>query len=160
MKGIEIHPSGEPVVARTDVGGAYRFDRSTNTWRQLIVEGRVEGLRERDYPVGSIGLAPSDPDRIYLLVGDSDDFAIDGRLLVSRDGGESWTSSDQTLVSHGNGRSRNGGERLSVSPSDADDVWLGGSDGLHHSRDAGQSFDPVSSAQRGDADIVEQRGIE
>jgi len=160
VKGIEIHPSGEPVIARTDVGGAYRLDRSTNTWRQLIVEGRVPDLRVRDYPVDSIGLSPSDPDRIYLLVDESNDVDVGGRLLVSRDGGENWTSSDQPLVSHGNGRSRNGGERLAVSPVDADDVWLGGSDGLHRSRDAGETFEPVTSAPRGDADLLEQRGFE
>ncbi len=164
VKGMEIHPSGEPVIARTDVGGAYRYDRATRTWQQLLLADRVQDPKENDYAVDSVALAPTDPDRIYLAAGESDDNAGPGsrrgRVLVSRDGGETWTSSNQPVVTHGNGLSRNGGERMAVAPDDADDVWLGGSEGLWRSRDGGVSFEPVATAPRGNASIVDQRGVE
>ncbi len=164
VKGMEIHPSGESVIARTDVGGAYRYDRTTRTWQQLLLADRVQDRQENDYAVDSIALAPSDPDRIYLAAGESDDNAGPGarrgRVLVSRDGGETWISSNQPVVTHGNGRSRNGGERMATSPDDADDVWLGTSEGLLRSRDGGMTFEPVPGAPRGNASIEEQRGIE
>lgn len=160
VKGMEIHPSGEPVIARTDVGGAYRFDRARGVWDQLILEDRVPGLEVLDYHVEAVAIAPTDPDRIYLRVGEADPVSILGRVLVSSDGGQSWTRSDQIFAVHGNGPSRNGAERIAVSTTDPDDVWMGGSDGLWRSQDGGLVFDQVSTAPTGTTDFEAKRGIE
>lgn len=160
VKGIEVHPSGAIEVARTDVGGAYRFDRGSGRWEQLILADTVADREVGDYFVESVAISASDPARVYLAAGQSNSGGDRGRLLVSSDGGSSWTVSPQAFEVHGNGNSRNGGERVSVHPADPDEVWVGDTAGLWRSTDAGASFEAIPSIPSGNFSIDAQSGIE
>ena len=160
MKGIEVHPSGAVELARTDVGGAYRFDRATERWEQLILAGSVADREVGDYFVESLAISESDPNTIYLTAGQSHSGGDRGRLLISRDGGATWTVSPQPFEVHGNGQSRNGGERISVDPESADEIWVGDTAGLWRSTDAGATFEAISSLPGGTFDVDGQSGVE
>ncbi|HSP27506.1 MAG TPA: O-antigen ligase family protein, partial [Ilumatobacteraceae bacterium] len=155
--GIVLHET-EPDVAyaRTDVSGAYRYDTESSSWVQMLTAGSLDvgALEADDYVVESIAVAPSDPDAVYLSVGDDEagPDATDGtgRVLSSVDGGRSWRSGDQRWTVAGNAQHRQRSERLAVDPRNADSVMLGTRlDGLWRSTDAGQTWVEITDVPRG-----------
>ena len=145
---------GAPVLyARTDVGGAYRFDPATSTWRQLLVAGSLEDgeLHEGDYFVASITVSPSDPDVVAVAVGD--DFnpdpgeevgERDGRVLWSTDGGTTWTSSTQRWTIAANQSQRTAREQLAIDPTDPTRALMGTQrQGLWRTEDSGATWHQI-----------------
>jgi photosystem II stability/assembly factor-like uncharacterized protein len=127
--------------ARTDVGGAYRYDAAAQTWVPLLdwVSDEQTGF----LGVESIALDPSEPGNVYLLVGIS--YFHQGRTAVlrSKDFGASFELSEVTsqFTAHGNGMGRQSGERLAVDPGDGKILLVGTrSRGLFRSEDRGASF--------------------
>ena len=122
------------IYARTDVGGAYRWEDESGRWRQLFNASamQVDDLGPSDYSVASIAVAPSDGDVVYAAVGydfdpedPGDELSRGGRLLRSVDGGSTWTASSQRFFVSGNQRFRVGTERLAVDPLDPRHVVFG-----------------------------------
>lgn len=160
VKGIEVHASGAVEIARTDVGGAYRYNRGAARWEQMVLADAVTNRDIGDYFVESAVISPSDPNRIYLTAGQSFESGERGRLLASTDGGLTWTPADHGFQVHGNGESRYGGERIAVHPTNPDEVWVGDTAGLWRSLDGGATFDAVASLPGGDFSITAQSGVE
>lgn len=104
------------VFARTDVGGAYRWSESTESWVALM--DWIDESQKGFWGVESLAIDPSDPSRVYLLVGI--EYFNSGRsaILTSDDGGRSFSVHDVTaqFTAHGNGLGRQSGERLAVDP--------------------------------------------
>jgi len=142
------------LYARTDVGGAYRWNRSTSTWTQLISaisvpEPSADGT---DFTVESIAVAPTNGQRVYAAVGSDYNpgpdgiFVGSGRVLISSDGGNTWRAAEPRWFISGNQRFRTGSERLAVDPNDPDHVLFGsGREGLWQSFDAGVSWQQIAS---------------
>lgn len=157
--GIVLHDA-EPDVAyvRTDVSGAYRYEAETASWVQMLTAGSLGdgSLDADDHVIESIAVAPSDPDVVYLSVG-NDDAGPDasdgaGRVLGSVDGGRTWESGDQRWTVAGNAQHRQRSERLAVDPRNADRVVLGTRhDGLWQSADAGRTWEEITDVPRGRA---------
>jgi hypothetical protein len=145
--------------ARTDVGGAYRWDGSS--WTQLIVEGAIgdeavgdygsnyeRALQDltNDYIVESLAVDPFNPQRLLLSVGASEEPGL-GRILISDDGGRSFASGSQRFSFAGDRLSgdRGGAERIAFDPRNSSIVALATrSEGLWLSRDAGETFERVA----------------
>ena len=128
--------------ARTDVGGAYRYNKDTQLWESMSY-----GISEDDQGfLGIAGLAygDKDPNRVYLLAGTS--YLSGGRtaLFISNDYGSTFTRTELTdyINVDGNGMGRGNGERLAVDPKNSDIVYAAGmsSGGLIKSTDGGQTF--------------------
>ena len=50
VTGLVIHPTTPDVVyARTDVGGAFKWDEASQTWEQLILSNRIPDPVKPDY---------------------------------------------------------------------------------------------------------------
>src|SRR5688572_17504310 len=80
--------------ARTDVGGAYRYDAAARTWMPLLdwVSDEQTGF----LGVESIALDPSEPGNVYLLVGISYFHQGKTAVLRSKDFGSSFELSEVT----------------------------------------------------------------
>lgn len=141
------------VYARTDVGGAFRWDERRERWTQMLTSESVDDAAESDASVASLAVAPTDPDVVYVAVGSDFDPGpgAAGRVLSSRDGGDTWSSSKQRWFVNGNQSFRTGGERLAVDPSDADHVVFGTQhDGLWQSFDGGATWRAVDDLAAGE----------
>ncbi|MCX4814244.1 1,4-beta-glucanase [Streptomyces sp. NBC_01239] len=145
VTGILFHPSVRGLAyARTDIGGAYRWDDRAARWTPL-----TDQLGWDDWNllgVEAIAVDPVHPDRLYLAVGTyAQPWAGNGAVLRSEDRGATWTRTDLTVKLGGNEDGRGAGERLLVDPRDSDTLWLGTRhDGLLKSSDRGVTWAAAS----------------
>lgn len=144
ITGLSQDPSGQTMVVRTDVYGAYIWDAKGDRWQQLLtapampqIDRVQDGIAQGVY---EIAVAPSKPDRIYM--------AIKGRVYRTDDGGRNWTlpSMPEPLGWDANSAYRTQGPYLAVDPVNPDLVFLGSPfDGLWRSADGGAHWARVSS---------------
>lgn len=131
--------------ARTDVGGAYRWDAHARRWTPLldwVAEDQTGYLG-----IDSLAIDPRDANNIYLLAGIA--YLNGGRTAVlhSTDGGRHFAIVDvsRQFKTHGNGMGRQDGERLAVDPGSSKIVYAGTRrDGLFKSSDAGATWARVA----------------
>lgn len=141
VTGILFHPSVRGLAyARTDIGGAYRWDDRAARWTPL-----TDQLGWDDWNllgVEALAVDPVHPDRLYLAVGTyAQSWAGNGAVLRSEDRGTTWTRTDLDVKLGGNEDGRGAGERLLVDPRDSDTLWLGTRhDGLLKSSDRGDTW--------------------
>lgn len=134
------------IYARTDVGGAYRWNEATSSWISLndwVGENEVGLLG-----VESLAIDPSEPNRVYMLAGI--DYFNGGKtaVLSSEDYGATFTVRDVTaqFTAHGNGKGRQSGERLAVDPGNGSVLFTGTrTRGLFRSADRGASWTRVAA---------------
>lgn len=131
--------------ARTDVGGAYRWDESAQQWRSLgyWVTDEDKGL------LGIDGLAvdPNDASKICLVAGTEYFSGGKTAILVSNDYGETFNVVDVTdkIKVHGNGMGRGNGERIAFDPNNGNVIFVGGrTGGLLKSTDGGSTWEQVA----------------
>jgi xyloglucan-specific exo-beta-1,4-glucanase len=135
------------VYARTDIGGAYRWDSANGRWVPLL-----DWITEADnglMGVESLALDPRNSAIVYMVLGTS--YFSSGKtvLVRSTDYGNTFSRvSDQTskFRAHGNGAGRQNGERLQVDPGNSNVLYFGSRNaGLFRSTDAGATFSRVTS---------------
>ncbi len=133
------------VYARTDVGGAYRWDASTASWIPLT--DFLAASDENYSGILSIATDPSSPNRVYMATGlYTQSWAGKGAVFTSTNKGNNWTRVDLPIKLGGNEDGRSTGERLQVDPNLGSNLLLGSStDGLWRSTDYGASWSQVSS---------------
>jgi photosystem II stability/assembly factor-like uncharacterized protein len=136
------------VYARTDIGGAYRWDARPGRWLPLL---DWVGWDQWGY-TGVISLATDavDPDRVYLAVGTYTIPSWDpnnGAILRSRDRGRSWQVSPLPFRLGGNMPGRGIGERLAIDPNRNNILYFGvrGGNGLWRSTDHGATWARVET---------------
>jgi len=141
IPGFVFHPREKGLLyARTDIGGAYRFDPAGKRWLPLF-----DHLAKADADlmgVLSLAVDPSDANRVYAACGlYTGEWARNAALLASSDRGATWQTHELGLKLAGNGGGRGTGERLQVDPSRPERLLLGTTqDGLLQSTDRGQHF--------------------
>jgi xyloglucan-specific exo-beta-1,4-glucanase len=134
------------IFARTDVGGAYRWNEAGRTWIPLndwVSEDEVGFLG-----VESLALDPQEPSRVYMLVGINYFNGGKTAIVSSSDYGQTFAVHEVTaqFKAHGNGLGRQSGERLAVDPALGSVLYVGTRDsGLFKSVDRGETFSRVAS---------------
>jgi len=141
VTGIFFHPRQKGLIyARTDVGGAYRWDDAAHRWMPLtdwLGDVSLTGIE-------SLAVDPSDPARVYLAAGiySRDQAAI----LRSADEGRTWQRTDVPFKMGGNESGRFNGERLAVDPNDSAVLFFGSrGDGLWKSVDGAVTWQKVTA---------------
>lgn len=146
ITGVLFHPAVRGLAyARTDIGGAYRWDERAARWTPL-----TDHLGWDDWNllgVEALAVDPAHPDRLYLALGTyAQTWAGNGAVLRSEDRGATWTRGDLDVKLGANEEGRGAGERLLVDPRDSDTLWLGTRhDGLLKSTDRGATWAGVSA---------------
>lgn len=141
VDGLVFHPREAGLLyARTDAGGAFRFDPASTSWVPLL-----DHLSSADADlmgVLSLAVDPQDPNRLYAACGQYlGEWARNGALLASNDRGATWRVTELGIKLGGRDAGRGSGERLQVDPNQGDILLLGTTrDGLLKSADRGKSF--------------------
>lgn len=129
------------MYARTDVGGAYKWNAATSGWTPLQDWSSV--TQSGFYGVESIAIDPQATNKLYMLVGIS--YFDNGKtaILKSDDYGQTFTTIDVSnqFKAHGNGMGRSNGERLQVDPNLGSTLYVGTRyNGLWKSTDSGLTW--------------------
>ena len=146
VDGIIFHPTAPGLrYARTDMGGAYRWNASADRWEPILdwVSYKDRNLMG----VESIAVDPADPNRVYLACGTYTNRATpNGAILRSDDRGRTFERTDVPFKFGGNEDGRGNGERLVVDPADGRILYLGTRhDGLWRSQDRGATWAHIDS---------------
>ncbi len=122
-----ISVPGKVKLARTDVGGAYKWDASNCEWKQMfdfVSEANI-GLLS----VEAMAVDPNNTNNMYFLCGCQYYSDQKTSVLYTNDGGKTFKESVVSTVPlyvHGNGNGRNAGERIAVDPNNSKVIIAGG----------------------------------
>jgi len=142
VTGIIPHPRQPGLIyARTDVGGAYRWDEPARRWVPLTDN---IGMADVDLTgCESIAVDPNDAQRVYLAMGIYS--RGNAAILRSSDQGRTFQRTDVPFKMGGNEAGRFNGERLAVDPNDGKILFFGSRrDGLWKSADRGATWQKVA----------------
>lgn len=169
VTGLVVHPRQKDLVyARTDVGGVYRWNAETASWRQLIVAPAVPKAffaQTKDNPgkkasslyhIESIGIAPTSPQVLFVAAGTST--SEPGTLLRSRDAGASFEVTNLRVPIAGNAEYRTS-ERISVHPAAAIVLYGSRTEGLWRSADGGMNWTQIPTDQIPIADPIDKHEV-
>ncbi len=145
VSGIVTSKSERGVVfARTDVGGAYRWDANNERWIPLTdwLSQSNNGLMG----VESLAIDPKNAANVYMLAGT--EYLNNGKtaILRSTDYGQHFDVIDVSaqFKAHGNGMGRGNGEKLQVDPGSGNVLFVGTRhNGLFKSVDSGTTWSHV-----------------
>lgn len=133
------------IYARTDIGGAYRWNRADRTWIPLM-DGF--GRDDANYMgVESLAIHPTDPNKVYVAAGTyTQEWSPHGAMLRSSDRGQTWQVTPMPFKMGGNENGRSNGERLAVDPNKPEILFFGSrKNGLWKSEDGAASWSKVES---------------
>ncbi|MGW0499316.1 RICIN domain-containing protein [Streptomyces sp. NPDC003007] len=146
VTGLVFNPKEKGLLyARTDMGGAYRWDTAAEQWIPL-----TDWLGEEDWNllgIDAVATDPVDPNRLYLAAGTyTNNWAGNGAILRSTDQGRTFKRADLPFKLGANEDGRGAGERLAINPADNRTLLLGSrKNGLWRSTDHGVTWRQVSS---------------
>ncbi|MCY0924634.1 RICIN domain-containing protein [Streptomyces sp. H27-H1] len=146
VTGLVFNPREKGLLyARTDMGGAYRWDAAAEQWLPL-----TDWVGEKDWNllgIDSLATDPVDPGRLYAAAGTyTNGWAGNAELLRSTDRGRTFKRTALPFKLGANEDGRGAGERLAINPADNGTLLLGTrKNGLWRSTDHGVTWSQVSS---------------
>jgi xyloglucan-specific exo-beta-1,4-glucanase len=145
VPGLVYHPTTPDLLyARTDIGGAYRWNAAASAWVPLTDgfgpnEGGYQGAE-------SIALDPNDDSLVYMSTGQYNSADGHGRLYISSNLGKSWKHVELPFSVGSNNAGRAIGERMVVDPNQPKVLhYASRTAGLWQSRDRGRTWNQVTS---------------
>jgi uncharacterized protein (TIGR03437 family) len=130
VTGLVVQPAAPyDVYIRTDVGGAYRFDRPSSSWIPLL-----DGLAtQAGIGTESVAIDPGTPSRAYVVIPRTNsivnnEYQYTAEVMVSEDRGVTWRGTG--LVQYGLYIGANddyrveSGERLAVDPNNSNVLYF------------------------------------
>lgn len=146
VTGVVAHPARKGLFyARTDIGGAYRWEAGAKRWVSLSDWVDIDTWNATG--IESLAIDPSNPDRLYLAAGTYTTAGTgNGWILRSSDQGRTWEHTVLPIKMGGNEDGRFAGERLAVDPLAPATLFFGSrNDGLWKSEDRGLTWAKVTS---------------
>ncbi len=113
VSGIVTNPKFPVIYCRTDIGGAYRRDKSRGRW--ISISDWIDAEHWNYMGTESLALDAHDGNRVYIAAGMyTNEWAGNGAILASRNQGSTWQITPLAFKLGGNENGRNNGERLAV----------------------------------------------
>jgi len=148
VPGVVFSPAQKGLAyARTDIGGAYRWNDTTQSWTPLL-----DWVGQGNWGwngVVSIAPDPVDATKVYAAVGmyTNDWDPNNGAILRSSDQGATWKSTALPFKLGGNMPGRGMGERLAVDPNRPSTLYFAAPSGkgLWRSTDSGVTWAQVTA---------------
>lgn len=134
------------VYARTDIGGAYRWDTQKEEWIPLTDFAGVEDWGRLG--IASLATDPVEPNRLILATGmyTNEWDPTNGEMLISEDYGNTFKRVPLPFKLGANMPGRGIGERLAIDPNNNKIVYFGSfGNGLWRSSDYGYTWEEVTS---------------
>ncbi len=135
------------IYARTDIGGAYRWNPKNSTWTQLL--DWVSPSQWNMTGVESVATDPVDPNRLYIASGTYTNSwtSMNGVILRSTDQGNTFQQTPMPFKMGGNMPGRGMSERLAIDPNKNSILYFGArsGNGLWRSTDFGVTWSKVSN---------------
>jgi photosystem II stability/assembly factor-like uncharacterized protein len=145
--------------ARTDIGGAYRWDQRSGRWIQLLNGTSADNWNLSG--VESVATDPVNPNRLVLAVGTYTNVFTkqNGAIMRSNDQGRTFRTAMLPFKNGSNMPGRSMGERLNIDPNNDAVIYFGArsGNGLWRSTDFGATWSRVASFTAV-GDYVEQAG--
>jgi len=147
VTGLIFHPTTANLLyARTDIGGAYRWNQSTSTWTPITDGLGFSGAESSYHGIESIAVDPNNDQLVYMAAGMYNTDKADARLYISSNRGDTWTYVGLPFSTGGNNGGRAIGERLMVDPNKPSTLFYGSrTAGLWKSTDSGRTWTQVTS---------------
>jgi photosystem II stability/assembly factor-like uncharacterized protein len=144
VTGIVFSPAQRDVVyARTDIGGAYRWNAASRRWLPLL--DWIPRASSNWSGVESIAVDPLDANKVYVAAGTYVNSG-GGAMLRSSDQGRSFQITTTNIPMGGNADGRSVGERLIVDPNHPSTLYFGSrSMGLWKSTDGAATWSRVAA---------------
>lgn len=121
VTGVYVHPKNSDVVfIRTDVGGAFRFDKQSGKMVQLMNWASVE--ESNLYGVYGMALDPGDQNHLYLSAGRYP-FASPSDIFESTDAGKTWNPLGLNRPFGANRHPEKIGNKLCYNIFDKNELW-------------------------------------
>jgi photosystem II stability/assembly factor-like uncharacterized protein len=140
-----VYSQAQPglAYARTDIGGAYRWDAGAGHWIPLL---DFTGFNDwNQLGVESIAADPLNAGKVWAAVGEYPTSG-DGEVLRSDNQGRTWQAATLPFPLDSNENGRDMGERLAVDPDNDDILYLASpGNGLWRSADGGATWHQVIS---------------
>jgi hypothetical protein len=145
VTGLIYHPTTANLLyARTDIGGAYRWNAASSSWTPITDGLGFSATESRYHGIESIAVDPNNDQLVYMATG-MYTFEGNGRFYISQDRGDHWTHVDLPFALGGNNPGRAIGERLVVDPNKASTLFYGSRQaGLWKSTDSGLTWAQVT----------------
>jgi xyloglucan-specific exo-beta-1,4-glucanase len=146
VTGLVYHPTTAGLMyARTDIGGAYRWNNSNGSWTPITDGIGFNGGESEFHGVESIALDPTNDQLVYLVTGvstkDGSGNLLNGRIYASSNRGLTWTHYDLPFPVGGNESGRAIGERLKLDPTNPSTMFYASrTAGLWKSTNSGQTW--------------------
>jgi hypothetical protein len=144
VDGLVFSPAERGLAyARTDIGGAYRWDATAKRWIPLL---DFTGFNDWNHlGVESIAADPRKPGKVWVAAGEYTSSG-NGEVLRSDNQGRSWKIATLPIPLASNQDGRNMGERLAVDPRDDNVLYLASpANGLWRSTDGGAAWSQVTT---------------
>jgi xyloglucan-specific exo-beta-1,4-glucanase len=136
------------IYARTDIGGAYRWNPANNTW--IPLNDSVGFADWNKNGVDALATDPVEPNRVYMATGtytgDLNNWDTNGQIMRSTDYGNTWLVTPLPFKVGGNMPGRGMGERLVIDPNKNNILYFGArsGNGLWKSTDYGATWSKVT----------------
>lgn len=135
------------IYARTDIGGAYRWNAANESWIPLTDSVGWEDWNKNG--VDALATDPIDPNRVYIATGTYTNSwdKENGQIMRSTDRGNTWQTTKLPFKVGGNMPGRSMGERLTIDPNKNNILFFGArsGNGLWKSSDFGATWSKVRS---------------
>lgn len=116
------------IYARTDIGGAYRWNEADKSWIPLT--DSVGWADWNKNGVDALATDPVDPDKVYMATGTyTNSWDGNGQIMRSSDRGDTWQSTPLPFKVGGNMPGRSAGERLVIDPNKNSILFFGARSG-------------------------------